>query len=166
MERACHRGDELPMATDDPIRASDADREVVVATLRDAFEVGRVNLEEFNERVSDAYASKTWGDLRKLTIDLPSQPILGSDVPGRRLPPAAGLPPFPPRRVPSAGLVREPDPGEEQPPALRRRRPAVILVPLAVWTLLLVHNAGGAGVAFLMIVVFVLVSIMSSIGRR
>jgi hypothetical protein len=156
------------MATDDPIRASDADREVVVATLRDAFEVGRVTLEEFNERVSAAYASRTWGDLRKLTIDLPSQPILGSDVPGRRLPPAAGLPPFPSHRVPGAapGLVREPDPGPEQPPALRRRRPAAILIPLAVWTLLLVHNAGGAGVAFLLIVVFVLISVMSSIGRR
>jgi Domain of unknown function (DUF1707) len=154
------------MATDDPIRASDADREVVVATLRDAFEVGRLTLDEFNERVSDAYASKSWGDLRKLTIDLPSQPILGSDVPGRRLPPAAGLPSFPSRPVPGPGLVREPDPGQEQPPALRRRRPAAILVPLAIWTLLLVHNAGGAGVAFLLIVVFVLISILSSIGRR
>ena len=153
------------MATDDPIRASDADREVVVATLRDAFEVGRLTLEEFNERVSDAYASKSWGDLRELTIDLPSQPILGSDVPGRRLPPAAGLPSFPSRPVPGPGLV-EPDSGQEQPPALRRRRPAAILVPLAIWTLLLVHNAGGAGVAFLLIVVFVLISILSSIGRR
>lgn len=151
------------MATDDPIRASDADREVVVTTLRDAFEVGRLTLEEFNERVSAAFASRSWGELRKLTIDLPSQPVLGSDVPGRRLPPAAGLPSLPPR----PGLAADPDPGQEQPPALRRRRrPVVILVPLAVWTLLILHNAGGAGVAFLLIVVFVLITIMSSIGRR
>jgi Domain of unknown function (DUF1707) len=162
MEKACHRGGKLPMATDDPIRASDADREVVVATLRDAFEVGRLTLEEFNERVSAAFASRSWGDLRKLTIDLPSQPNLGSDVPGRHLPPAAGLPSFPPR----PGLAREPDAGQEQPPALRRRRPVAVLVPLAVWTLLVLHNAGGAGVAFLLIVVFVVITILSSIGRR
>jgi hypothetical protein len=154
------------MATDDPIRASDADREVVVATLREAFEAGRVTLEEFNERVSAAYESKTWGDLRRLTIDLPAQPILGSDVRGRHLPPAAGLPRFPARPAPGTGFVREPDPSQEEPPALRRRRPAAVLIPLAVWALLLLHSAGGAGVAFLVIVVFVLISIMSSIGRR
>jgi hypothetical protein len=166
MEKACHRGEEMPMATDDPIRASDADREVVVATLRDAFEVGRLTLDEFNERVSAAYESKTWGDLRRLTIDLPVQPILGSDVPGRRLPPAAGLPRFPARPAPGTGLVRDPEPGQEEPPALRRRRPAAILIPVAVWTLLLLHSAGGAGIAFLLIVVFVLISVLSSIGRR
>jgi len=71
------------MASDDPIRASDADREVVVATLREAYTAGRLNLDEFDERTTAAYESKTWGDLRKLTADLPSQPILGGDVPGR-----------------------------------------------------------------------------------
>src|SRR6202042_3334396 len=71
------------MASDDPIRASDADREVVVATLREAYTAGRLNLDEFDERTTAAYESKTWGDLRKLTADLPSQPILGGDIPGR-----------------------------------------------------------------------------------
>ena len=49
------------MASDHSIRASDVDREVVVATLRDAYTAGRLTLEEFDERTSAAYASKTWG---------------------------------------------------------------------------------------------------------
>jgi hypothetical protein len=40
------------MASDDPIRASDADREVVVATLREAYTAGRLDLDEFDERTS------------------------------------------------------------------------------------------------------------------
>ena len=88
------------MASDHTIRASDVDREVVVATLRDAYTAGRLTLEEFDERTSAAYASKTWGELRKLTEDLPSQPVLGSDVPGRRLPSAALPSPCPPPRCP------------------------------------------------------------------
>src|SRR5579859_1788434 len=89
------------MASDDPIRASDADREVVVAALREAYTAGRLNLDEFDERTTAAYESKTWGDLRMLTADLPSQPILGGDVPGRifrsDVSPDARLPSHPPR---------------------------------------------------------------------
>src|ERR1700744_881621 len=106
------------MATDDPIRASDADREVVVAALREAYMAGRLTLDEFDERMAAAYASKTWGDLRKLTIDLPSQPVLGSDVPGRQLPPAAGLPHHPSRPELKPGEQSQ----ESQPPAVPQRR--------------------------------------------
>lgn len=164
------------MATDDPIRASDADREVVVATLRDAFTVGRLTLDEFDERMSAAYASRTWGELRKLTIDLPSQPVLGSDVPGRRLPPAVGIPPYPRRPAP------EPDPVSEsaqphlsqphlsqqppQPPVRPRRRPVGLLIPVALWILLMMHGVVGPGVVFLLILAFVLASVLSSGGRR
>src|SRR6516165_11461741 len=70
------------MASDHSIRASDQDRDVVVAVLRDAYTAGRLTLEEFDERTTAAYASRTWGELRKLTEDLPAQPVLGSDVPG------------------------------------------------------------------------------------
>jgi hypothetical protein len=153
--------EELPMATDDPIRASDADREVVVASLREAYMAGRLTLDEFDERMAAAYASKTWGDLRKLTIDLPSQPVLGSDVPGRQLPPAAGLPQHPSRP--------ELKPGEEtQPPAVPQRRgsPIGFLVPVAIWMLLVAHGVVGPGVVFLIIAVFALTTIVSSIRRR
>jgi hypothetical protein len=75
------------MTSSESIRASDADREVVVATLRDAYTAGRLTLDEFDERTSQAYAAKTWGELRRLTADLPTQPVLGADVPGRHVPP-------------------------------------------------------------------------------
>ena len=71
--------------TDRPIRASDKERDSVVDVLRDAYTDGRLTLEEFDERTSAAYASKTWGDLRELTTDLPVQPVLGADLPQRQL---------------------------------------------------------------------------------
>jgi hypothetical protein len=163
------------MATDDPIRASDVDREVVVATLRDAYTAGRLTLDEFDERMSDAYASRTWGDLRRLTADLPSEPVLGSDVPGRRLSPPGVLPSYPPRPYPplphspgphSPGSLPESD-SEPQPPAVPpRRRPLAILIPVAIWTLLVVHSGTAHGVVFLFIAVFALTSIMAAIRRR
>jgi hypothetical protein len=67
--------------TDRPIRASDTERESVVDVLRDAYTEGRLTLEEFEERTSAAYASKTWTDLRELTGDLPVEPVLGADLP-------------------------------------------------------------------------------------
>jgi DUF1707 SHOCT-like domain len=66
--------------TDRPIRASDKERDSVVDVLRDAYTDGRLTLEEFDERTSAAYASKTWGDLHELTTDLPVQPVLGADL--------------------------------------------------------------------------------------
>jgi len=71
--------------TDRPIRASDKERDSVVDVLRDAYTEGRLTLEEFEERTSAAYASKTWGDLRELTADLPVQPVLGADLLQRQL---------------------------------------------------------------------------------
>src|SRR5215475_13146180 len=109
------------MASDHLIRASDQDRDVVVAVLRDAYTAGRLTLEEFDERMSAAYASRTWGELRKLTEDLPSQPILGSDVPGRPLP-APMLPVHPPR-----------DNGIVPPPGQYRRRPTAFFPLVALW---------------------------------
>lgn len=153
------------MATDDPIRASDIDRDAVVATLRDAYTAGRLTLDEFDERMAAAYASKTWGDLRRLTIDLPVQPVLGSDVPGRHLPAEGTLPAHPSR--PAAEPVPAPDP--EPPQSLEPRRrggPIGILVPVAIWVLLVAHGTVGPGVVFLIIVVFALTTIVSSIRRH
>jgi Domain of unknown function (DUF1707) len=85
--------------TDRPIRASDKERESVVDVLRDAYTEGRLTLEEFEERTSAAYASKTWSDLRELTGDLPVEPVLGADLPQRQseLAPAAQMVPSVPR---------------------------------------------------------------------
>ena len=78
------------MPTDDVIRASDADREHTVALLRDGYTAGRLTLAEFDDRTTAAFASRTWGELRRLTSDLPA----GPGLPGRphRFSPAPGRP--------------------------------------------------------------------------
>src|SRR4051812_21860178 len=53
------------------IRASDAERERVVAFLRDHTLAGRLSHEELEERVGAAYAAVTIGDLERLIDDLP-----------------------------------------------------------------------------------------------
>jgi hypothetical protein len=150
----------MPMATDDTIRASDVDREAVVATLREAYTAGRLTLDEFDERMAAAYAGKTWGDLRELTADLPVQPVLGADIPGREPSPSDALALRPPRP--------ETEPGQDPrlPAGPQRRSPVAILIPVAVWTLLVLHGSVGPGVVFLLIAVFALASIMASIRRR
>jgi hypothetical protein len=54
------------------LRASDADRERTVASLRDHSVDGRLTLEEFTERISSAYLAQTVDELEKLVQDLPS----------------------------------------------------------------------------------------------
>jgi hypothetical protein len=148
------------MATDDPIRASDADREAVVDTLREAFTAGRLTLDEFDDRMSAAYLGKTWGDLRELTTDLPAQPVLGADIPVRELRPAV------PASVQVADPGEDPD-TDEDPQVPARRRPMAMLIPLAIWTVLIVHaTAAAPEVIFVLIAVFAVVSVMASIRRR
>jgi hypothetical protein len=53
------------------IRASDADRERVVEILRQHTAEGRITADEFEERMTAAYAARTMGALAELTTDLP-----------------------------------------------------------------------------------------------
>jgi hypothetical protein len=62
------------------MRASDADREAVVEVLREAVVHGRLTFGELEERTSQAYAAKTFGELEPLTRDLPVGPA-GPAVP-------------------------------------------------------------------------------------
>ncbi|HEX9359760.1 MAG TPA: DUF1707 domain-containing protein [Streptosporangiaceae bacterium] len=55
----------------DQIRASDADREQAVASLRDHFAEGRLTREELDERLTTALSARTASDLRRLMADLP-----------------------------------------------------------------------------------------------
>jgi uncharacterized protein DUF1707 len=52
------------------LRASDADRERVVAVLAEAVADGRLTLDEHAERVQRAYQGRTLGELARLTEDL------------------------------------------------------------------------------------------------
>lgn len=81
-----------PVSPDDPrghnlLRASDADRELVVEALRRAAGDGRLSPDELDQRLEAAYAAKTYAELEKLTEDLPAAgapaPIAGS-IPAQR----------------------------------------------------------------------------------
>ena len=53
------------------LRASDADREATADRLRQHHTDGRIDQEEFQERLDRCYAAKTLGELAELTRDLP-----------------------------------------------------------------------------------------------
>ena len=57
------------------LRAAQADRERAIDVLKAAFAEGRLDRDEFAERVSEVHASKTYGDLAGLTADLPVGPL-------------------------------------------------------------------------------------------
>lgn len=72
-----------PASRDGPLgrgqlRASDADRELVVETLRLATGDGRLSLDELNQRLEAADAAKTYAELEKLTEDLPPAGVSAS----------------------------------------------------------------------------------------
>lgn len=54
------------------MRASDAERERVAERLRDAVAEGRLDMEEFEQRLDIAYRARTHGELVPLVADLPA----------------------------------------------------------------------------------------------
>jgi hypothetical protein len=55
----------------DSLRAADVDREFVAEKLRHALNEGRLTLTEYDDRLREAYAARTYGDLKSLLTDLP-----------------------------------------------------------------------------------------------
>jgi hypothetical protein len=53
------------------VRASDAERERTVVSLRRAFAAGRIRMEELEDRIERAYDATWRSELRALTRDLP-----------------------------------------------------------------------------------------------
>ncbi|MFI6087397.1 DUF1707 domain-containing protein [Streptomyces sp. NPDC051218] len=62
--------DEQPHLPD--LRAADADRDRVAERLRDAMAEGRLDMEEFEERLDATYKARTYGELEPITRDLPA----------------------------------------------------------------------------------------------
>jgi len=117
------------MAMDDRIRTSDADRERVTTRLRDHFAEGRLTREELDERVTAALNAKTFGELRRVLVDLPEPaPVLAT-------------------RAAGPGL------------AVRRRGPGILpLVALMLLAVIVLPGGGWVFFAFLqMLLVFALV---------
>jgi hypothetical protein len=54
------------------IRASDADREHVAERLREAAAEGRLLADELEDRLGAAFKARTYGELDRLVVDLPS----------------------------------------------------------------------------------------------
>lgn len=67
----------------DDTRASDAEREQAAEQLRHALVEGRLNLEEFTERVGYAQEARTHGELVEAVRDLPPQPPVLASEPQR-----------------------------------------------------------------------------------
>lgn len=65
-------GDATTQQVGQAIRASDGERDQVVALLQRGFADGRLTQAELEERVADALAARTRDHLRALTADLPS----------------------------------------------------------------------------------------------
>lgn len=70
------------------VRASDADRDRTASLLSEHHAAGRLTAEEFQDRMDQALAARTLGDLEDLLEDLPAIDLY-------RLP-AAGIRPAPP----------------------------------------------------------------------
>ena len=73
------------------LRASRADRERVIDLLKAAFVQGRLDKDEFDARIGQAIASRTYGELAAVTAGIP-----------------AGLTGAPPRRPPARARRRIP----------------------------------------------------------
>jgi hypothetical protein len=94
--------------------AASADRERAVGVLRAGFTEGRLTQEELDERVAEAYAARTYGQLWALTADLPT-----------------GALPYPQFPLGSGVLV----PQEAMPPSHWRPAAALIVTALVIFTL-------------------------------
>ena len=78
--------DEQPSAPPIPAaaaRAGDADREAVAERLRIAAGDGRIDFAELDDRLAQAYAAKTYGQLEVLVADLP---VHSAAIPNDALP--------------------------------------------------------------------------------
>jgi Domain of unknown function (DUF1707) len=77
-------GDEIAARASDRgrLRASHADREQAIGTLKAAFVQGMLDQDEFGLRVSQTLAARTHADLAALTVDLPTG-LAGTRLPGK-----------------------------------------------------------------------------------
>ncbi|MGH3202032.1 MAG: DUF1707 SHOCT-like domain-containing protein [Streptosporangiaceae bacterium] len=66
--------------SDDSLRVSDAERDATIHSLGDHAAVGRLTLDELEDRAGQALTAKTRGELAALTSDLPQQATPTADV--------------------------------------------------------------------------------------
>jgi hypothetical protein len=116
------------------LRASHADRERVIDTLKAAYVYGLVTKDEFDERASQTFAARTHAELAVITADIP-----------------AGLPPPPAPLKPAPAQANPPAPGRAHlRPAQRAVVATAILAGLAFVAALFVSDLGDNPVAVLL----------------
>jgi DUF1707 SHOCT-like domain len=74
------------------MRASDADRDAVLADLSEHFQAGRLTAEELEDRTGQTLAARTWGELEVPLADLPATRPAFQAPSG----PSSGARPWPP----------------------------------------------------------------------
>src|SRR6266487_1435725 len=89
-------------------RASDAERNQTVDRLRTAFVEGRLNDEEFDERMRTALTARTHADLGRLLADLPQAPGMAT-----------------PATVAPSPLISRPVPGDRKSTRLNSSHPSI-----------------------------------------
>ena len=121
------------------LRASHADREHVIETLKAAFAQGRLTKDEFDARVGQVFASRTYAELAAVTADIPAGL-------------AAAQPPEPPP-VP-------PPPVATESKAAARMIAAATAIPAALWAFVAFAPNGYAGHGTLSLLLLALSSIV------
>ncbi|HEY7272217.1 MAG TPA: DUF1707 domain-containing protein [Actinoplanes sp.] len=66
------------------LRAADADRHQIAEQLKAALDEGRLSLGEYDDRVREAYAARTYAELLHLVADLPKPGLSAAEVNARR----------------------------------------------------------------------------------
>jgi hypothetical protein len=78
------------------LRATDADRDAIAERLASAMSEGRLAADEYDQRLGQAFAAKTYADLGRLVADLPVSAHQG----------APASPPTGPKRASPLPVVR------------------------------------------------------------
>jgi hypothetical protein len=120
------------------LRAADADRQTVADRLRGALDEGRLDFHEYDARLRDAYAAKTYGELDRLIADLPP----ARAAPGRDLvePVGADL-----AAVPGATAVVFPDATRRWLIATWDDYAGTVTICVAIWLAIALTGGGLAG---------------------
>jgi Domain of unknown function (DUF1707) len=126
------------MAGNTTIRACDADRDRTAAALCEHLAAGRLTVEEFDERLDQAFAAKTLGELDEVMTDLPE--ANPGRLPGALVDYSDAGPPL--TRLPPPGSI-EAGPGSYST-AWRAAWSTWLMISLFVFVLWLAGGASGS----------------------
>jgi hypothetical protein len=76
--------DVVPHRDAETLRAADADRHKIADQLKTALDEGRLSLGEYDDRVRQAYAARTYAELLIIVADLPRPGVSAAEVSARK----------------------------------------------------------------------------------